>query len=148
MRYKAHPTINLILSITLLSISAANAAAEDTILTVPVDKLPYAATPEGVEFAALIGDRFTEPSMTMVKLPKGLVSPAHIKSANMFGVMISGAMTHTAVGADLAEEVVLASGSFYKIPGGVAHVSKCVSDVDCVTFLYQDGPFDFQAIDQ
>ena len=81
--------------------------------------------------------------MAMVHLPGGLVSPPHIKSANMFGVVVSGTMTHVAVGANTGEEIRLPPGSFYQIPANLPHVSKCVSDDDCITFLYQDGKFDF-----
>jgi hypothetical protein len=52
------------------------------------------------------------------------------------------------VGADPSSEVVLPEGSFYKIPAGLAHVSKCVSQIDCITFLYQDGKFDFLPVPQ
>lgn len=119
------------------------APAADVIKSLPTSELAWESTPEGVAFAPLNGDRFNESYMAMVRLPAGLVSPAHIKSANMFGVMISGAMVHSVVGADLNDEVVLPEGSFYRIPKNVAHVSKCVSTVECVTFLYQDGKFDF-----
>ena len=81
--------------------------------------------------------------MAMVRLPSGLVSPAHTKSANMFGVVISGSMKHYSVGVSEEKSPLLQTGSFYKIPKNVAHVSSCVSDKDCITFLYQDGQFDF-----
>ena len=84
----------------------------------------------------------------MVRLPAGLVSPPQVKSANVFGVMISGAMVHSNLNADSTNDVVLPAGSYYQIPAGTAHVSKCVSRVDCVTFLYQDGKFDFQRVSQ
>jgi len=118
-------------------------AQDEAIKNIPTANLDWDVTPEGVAFAPLIGDRFAEAYMAMVRLPAGLVSPAHVKSANMFGVMVSGSMTHSAVDADPKDAVILSEGSFYKIPKGVAHVSRCVSEVECVTFLYQDGKFDF-----
>ncbi len=120
-----------------------SSAAETDIINRPGENLTWEKTQEGVAFASLVGDRFAEPYMAMVRLPAGLVSPAHTKTANMFGVMISGAMVHTVPGADPASDIVLREGSFYKIPKNLPHVSKCVSTVDCVTFLYQDGKFDF-----
>jgi len=116
---------------------------ESTIDNVPIDQLNWEITGEGVEFAPLLGERFSQAYMAMVKLPAGLVSPAHVKSANMFGVVVAGTITHLAVGADPALEIPLSGGAFYKVPAGVGHVSKCISEVDCVTFLYQDGKFDF-----
>ena len=136
----------LVLSATLLVpalLVPALALATDAIKRLPASELAWESTPEGVAFAPLKGNRFKESYMTMVRLPAGLVSPAHIKTANMFGAIISGAMVHTVVGADSTEETVLPEGSFYTIPKNVPHVSKCVSTVDCVTFLYQDGKFDF-----
>jgi len=122
-------------------------ADENVIENVPMNKLAWEISQEGVGFAPLVGERFTEAYMAMVKLPAGLVSPAHIKSANMFGVVISGTITHLAVGADESEAIPLAEGAFYKVPAGVGHVSSCVSNVDCVTFLYQDGQFDFVPVE-
>lgn len=51
--------------------------------------------------------------------------------------------TEAIVNTDAASEVRLPAGSWYRIPAGFAHVSACVSAADCVTFLYQDGRFDF-----
>ena len=121
----------------------AQALTTEAIKSLPTSKLAWEHTPEGVAFAPLKGDRFSEAYMAMVRLPAGLASPAHSKTANMFGVMVSGAMVHSVVGADVKEDVILPEGSFYTIPKNVPHISKCVSSVDCVTFLYQDGKFDF-----
>lgn len=121
----------------------AAAATAEPITAMPSDALAWETTPEGVAFAPLMGDRFAEPYMAMVRLPGGLVSPAHVKSADMFGVMVSGIMTHVPAGNDPSKGTQLTTGSFYRIPAGVPHVSSCVSDQECVTFLYQDGKFDF-----
>ncbi|MEM8849203.1 MAG: hypothetical protein AAGE03_04125 [Pseudomonadota bacterium] len=114
----------------------------DQIAAMPPSVLDWATTPEGVAFAPLVGDRFVGGYMAMVQLPAGLISPAHSKSADMFGLVISGVMTHVAHG-NVGPEVFLPEGSFYHIPADLPHVSRCVSRVDCVTFLYQDGAFDF-----
>lgn len=137
------------LILPFIAIGAPNLiAGEGSIQNVPANDLAWEISQEGVGFAPLLGDRFKEAYMTMVKLPAGLVSPAHVKSANMFGVVISGTITHLAVGADPVSEVPLSEGAFYKVPAGVGHISKCISDVDCVTFLYQDGKFDFVPVKQ
>ncbi len=140
---------NLIFSalIALLTFSYlpvfSDASESPFVTNLPPNSLDWETTEEGVAFAPLIGKRFDEPYMAMVQLPHGLVSPPHTKTANMFGVVISGTMVHSRVGADSAAETLLPAGSFYKIPANLPHISKCVSAVDCVTFLYQDGKFDF-----
>jgi len=126
--------------VVLLVLSGVSLASE-RIINTPAQSLKWQKTPEGVAFASLVGDRFNEAYMAMVKLPGGLVSPPHVKSANMFGVMVSGAMVHKALGENSSP--VLHVGSFYKIPKNVPHISKCISNEDCITFLYQDGKFDF-----
>ena len=119
------------------------AQAQEPIQSAPASELAWETTPEGVAFAALVGDRFAEPYMAMVRLPAGLISPAHVKTANMFGVVVLGTMTNVLEGTDPLKGVLLPPGSFYRIPAGVPHISSCVSDSECVAFLYQDGKFDF-----
>ncbi len=129
----------LALSLLLLPLEA----TADTITTQPPTDMDWAATPEGVRFAPLVGDRFNEAYMAMVELPGGLVSPPHTKSSDMFGVMVAGTMTHVAMGEDPALGTPLGVGAFYHIPANVPHISSCVSAEPCIAFLYQDGAFDF-----
>lgn len=131
-----------------LCFTSAHAIDDSKIVNMPSSQLNWETTKEGVGFAPLQGDRFNEAYMAMVKLPAGLVSPAHIKTANMYGLVVSGTIANIAVGAEPSSEIELPTGSYYKIPAGLAHVSKCVSKVDCVTFLYQDGKFDFLPVGQ
>jgi len=121
-------------------------AAEIT--TLPTESLDWAKTPEGVAFAPLNGDRFSEAYMAMVSLPHGMISPPHIKTADMFGIVVSGSMTHVPAGVDPKDGQLLSAGAFYHVPAGIPHVSSCLSDQDCVTFLYQPGAFDFNVISQ
>lgn len=133
----------------LLAVTTTQAVGSDEIVNLPIPDMAWERTPEGVEFAALEGNRFDEAYMAMVRLPAGLVSPAHIKSANMFGIVVSGTMVHIAQKTtQKAPGKLLPEGSFYKIPAGLPHVSKCISSADCVTFLYQDGKFDFLPVPQ
>ena len=110
------------------------------------DSLQWETTPEGVAFAPLSGDRRSEPYFAMVRLPAGTVSPAHVKSATMFGVMIEGEMTHAAPGTE--NPAIIGPGGYYQVPANLPHISACVSATPCVTMLYQDGAFDFVPVDQ
>lgn len=139
-----------LLNLFLLAvISQPTQAAEPAGITlIPPASVDWVETPEGVAFAAFEGDRFTQPYQAMVRLPAGIVSPLHIKSANMFGVMLQGEMTHTEAGQDIATAQRIGVGAFYKIPKGLAHISACVSEVPCIAYLYQDGAFDFAPVTQ
>lgn len=124
-------------------------AVAETITSLPSDRLKWDTTPEGVAFSALSGNRFEDRYLAMVTLPAGIISPAHIKSADMFGVVVSGEMTHVPAGDDPSTGTRLGAGAFYHIPGGMPHVSSCVStNEDCVTVLYQPGAFDFLPVAQ
>ncbi len=135
-----------LLTVLLLSV-ATQSFADTDIMLVNSELLDWDKTPEGVEFAALDGNRFEASYMAMVRLPAGTISPPHVKSANMFGVIIAGSMTHTAVDSPLSGEEVGPEG-FCKVPAGLPHIFSCVSETPCVTFLYQDGAFDFQPVSQ
>lgn len=127
---------------------SATATEQGTLHLSPLTDLIWETTPEGVAFAALEGDRFTQPYMAMVRLPAGTVSPVHKKTAAMFGVVVAGEMTHALDEQEGQTLQRLGQGAYYKIPAGVAHVSACVSSTECITFLYQDGAFDFLPVAQ
>ena len=131
----------------IISLLATSAAAEDITL-IPPDGLEWKTTADGVAFAALDGDRFAEAYHAMVRLPAGVVSPPHIKTGAMFGVMLQGRMRHYPAGADPAAAPEIGPGGYYKISGGLAHVSACVSAEPCVTYLYQDRAFDFLPVSE
>lgn len=141
------PTLLGLSLITGLSLPA-TAAEPPAITLIPAPSLDWVETPEGVAFAALEGDRFTESYHAMVRLPAGIASPLHVKSANMFGVMIQGEMTHTITGQNPDTALRVGAGSFYKVPKGLPHISTCVSEVPCIAYLYQDGAFDFMPVAQ
>lgn len=135
---------------TLTMVAAASMAAADAgpIRLLDARDLVWETTPEGVAFAALQGDRHAGPYQALVKLPAGTVSPPHIKSAAMFGVMQQGQMIHYGVGENPERARRMGPGSFYEISGGAPHISACISDTPCIVYLYQDGAFDFLPVSQ
>ncbi|MES0879044.1 DUF4437 domain-containing protein [Roseibium sp. SCP14] len=133
----------LLASIGTSSVIPAFAMEPEVMKLKSLEDLDWETTPEGVGFAALQGNRFEESYMAMVRLPAGLSSPLHIKSAAMFGVVLSGEIVHLPGDNNDRSGKVLKSGAFYEIPAGMPHISKCVSAMSCITFLFQDGPFDF-----
>jgi len=134
-------------SIAATLIAVASASAEPIRLLGSNDFV-WETTPEGVAFAALQGDRFTESYQALVRLPAGTISPPQVKTANMYGVMLQGEMIHYLSDEDPATARRMGPGSFYSISAGTAHVSACVSDAPCIAYLYQDGAFDFLPVQQ
>ncbi len=120
-----------------------SAHAQDQIHNISAPQLPWQKTQEGAEFAALQGDRFQGAYQAMVRLPAGIESPLHIKTATMYGVVVEGTFVHSPANTPSTSEIPLGPGSFYKIPAGLAHISKCISATPCVSYLFQDGAFDF-----
>ncbi len=132
--------------VTLAIACMTGSGLADEITQVRAPELVWESTPEGVAFAALQGDRFREAYQAMVRLPAGITSPLHVKSANMFGVVIQGEMVHYAEGENPEQAKPIGPGAFYNIPRGLAHVSACVSATPCIAYLYQDGAFDFRPV--
>jgi len=132
----------------IVTLLAPISASAEQITLLDSNDFAWETTPEGVAFAALQGDRFTESYQALVRLPAGTVSPPHVKSANMYGVMLQGEMVHYANGENQETARKIRPGSFYSISSGTAHISACVSDVPCVAYLYQDGAFDFLPVQQ
>ena len=126
-------------ALTLMSLQA----TADPITLLGSEDFQWETTPEGVAFAALQGDRFAEASQALVWLPAGTISPPHVKTANMYGMMLQGEMIHYVAGNDPDGARIIGPGSFYEIEKGTPHVSACVSDTECIAYLYQDGAFDF-----
>ncbi|MBL4739596.1 MAG: DUF4437 domain-containing protein [Sneathiella sp.] len=140
--------ILVIFSTALILPGLAKADQSNSIQNIPKKSLNWETTSEGVAFAPLHGDRFKEAYMAMVKLQSGTISLPHVKTSNMFGVVISGTLVHRTMTDRQSEAPPLSKGSFYRIPKDLPHVSSCVSKEPCITFLYQDGKFDFIPVKQ
>ncbi|SHH84804.1 DUF4437 domain-containing protein [Marivita hallyeonensis] len=132
-----------VLPALLLAAALPGIEEADTITLLDSSDFAWQRTPEGVSFAPLHGDRFVDTYQALVELPAGTVSPPHVKSANMFGVLLRGEMIHYAATDDPHTARRVGAGSYYSIPAGLPHISACVSDTPCLAYLYQDGAFDF-----
>jgi len=138
----------LLLAAMMVLILVPTHASADQIKLLDTADFAWETTPEGVAFASLQGDRFAEAYQALVKLPGGTVSPPHVKSANMYGVMLQGEMIHYEADESPDAARKMGTGSYYSIPKGMAHISACVSEMPCIAYLYQDGAFDFLPVQQ
>ena len=79
---------------------------------------------------------------TFIRMPAHFVSPLHTHTEDYFGVVIEGVGVNTQQG---GEDKALPVGSYWLQKGKEKHVTKCVSDTDCLFFIYQPGKFDYLA---
>jgi hypothetical protein len=77
---------------------------------------------------------------TFIKMPAHFVSPLHTHTDDYFGIVISGVGVNTQSGKN---DVNLPQGSYWFQRGKEKHVTKCISDTDCLFFIYQPGKFDY-----
>lgn len=91
------------------------------------------------------GDNTKSRHGTLIKMPHGFSSPVHTHSADIYGTVVKGMAVNTADGD--SNEVILEPGSTWYQPGKAKHVTKCVSDEDCILLIYQPGKFDYLAAD-
>ena len=68
------------------------------------------------------------------------MSPLHNHTADYFAVVIEGVVVNTQPG---NADVPLRVGSYYFQKGRENHVTKCISDTDCLLFIYQPDKFDY-----
>jgi hypothetical protein len=73
-------------------------------------------------------------------MPANYVSPLHNHTADYFAVVIEGVVVNTQPG---NADVPLRVGSYYFQKGRENHVTKCISDTDCLLFIYQPDKFDY-----
>lgn len=100
--------------------------------------------PGVVSFGTVTGDRAKGAHGTFVRIPAGKATPLHTHGAAYNAVIIQGKMENPITDVDISD-AVLTAGSYYFVPAGAAHITRCAADspVDCISFFYQDVPFDF-----
>jgi quercetin dioxygenase-like cupin family protein len=78
---------------------------------------------------------------TFVKLPAGYSTPIHRHTGDYYAVVIQGVVANEQ--SVTAKDYPLGPGSYWFQLGNDDHVTKCLSKVDCVTFVSQSDKFDF-----
>ena len=77
---------------------------------------------------------------TFIRMPAKFVSPLHNHTADYFGIVIQGVAVNTQPG---NADVPLPVGSYWFQKGKENHVTKCVSAIECLFFIYQPDKFDY-----
>jgi hypothetical protein len=76
---------------------------------------------------------------TFIRQPPGFVSPNHTHTEDYYAVVVKGVIVNTQTG---GKEIRLPAGSYYFQRGEEDHVTKCVSETECLFFIVQPGKFD------
>jgi len=138
----------LVLALLLSLFLAQSASAEQPVFT-PADAVSYDdIIPGVVQFGTVAGDRATGAHGTFVRIPPGKATPPHTHAAAYHAVIIQGVLENPVAG-DATSQVQLTAGSYYYVPAGSEHITRCAADsaVDCISYFYQAVPFDFAVVE-
>ncbi len=113
--------------------------------SVPVTALQFGATGVVTDAGPLLaapgyGDSAHGRHGTLIKMPAKFVSPVHAHTEDYYAVVITGVMAN---GAPRADDVPLPPGSYWFQRGEEMHVTKCISQTECLFMTSQAGRFDF-----
>ena len=116
--------------------------------SVPADQIGFIGTGIKTDKGELLaGPAYRNPFEgrhgTFVKMPAGFVSPVHTHTEDYFAVVIKGVGANGPVD---ATDVPLPVGSYWFQRGEEAHVTKCLSQEDCLFFIVQPGKFDYVTV--
>lgn len=138
-------TAAILCAAVLTGAVAAMAADERTSVSTPAGQIQFG--PTGIKTDK--GELWAGPAYgnlaegkhgTFIRMPAGFVSPPHIHTEDYFGIVIAGVGAN---GPTTNDDLALPVGSYWFQRGGDSHVTKCLSDTDCLFFIYQPGKFDY-----
>jgi beta-alanine degradation protein BauB len=134
-------TIAVITSIAGVALAQENIPSS----SLPADKVQFGPTGLKTEVGELkagpaYGDLGKGRHGTFIRMPAKFVSPLHGHTADYFGIVIQGVVINTQPG---NADVPLPVGSYWFQKGKENHVTKCISDRDCLFFIYQPDKFDY-----
>ncbi|UMY60962.1 cupin domain-containing protein [Pseudomonas sp. LS.1a] len=139
------PKLNTTLLIMLLvSAAMANAGNEDVISIPDHAELEWKPLPPGgamISYANLMGELTgAQPYSALIKIRKGTHAFAHTHSASISKVVLEG----TAFTVVEGTRTEYPTGSFLRIPAGVAHESGCVAASNCLLYVHQPKGYDVE----
>ena len=102
-------------------------------LIIPADEARWRGTEfKGVEAAVLWGDPDAElPGAELLRIAPDLAFPEHTHSYDERVLVLSGTFVFILPGAN---ERQLQQGSYYYLPAGVVHSSRCAAAIKCLVY--------------
>jgi hypothetical protein len=108
---------------------------------VPITELKFYQNKEGLTIANGWGDPATGAHSNYIRMAGGTASGVHTHTHSYYGVVIAGVVANEAPGS--AQDHPLAAGSYWYQKGDERHVTKCISQSECLFFVTSKGPFDY-----
>lgn len=87
------------------------------------------------------GDPANGPHSNYIKMAGGTASGVHTHSESYYGVVIAGVVANEPPGSK--QDRPLAPGSYWYQKGNEPHVTKCISQTECIFFVTAKGAFDY-----
>lgn len=133
----------IVASIPALAAAAGSAPGlySDSSKIVPITELHFYQNKEGLTIANGFGDPASGAHSNYIRMAGGTASGVHTHSYSYYGVVIAGVVANELPGS--AQEHPLAAGSYWYQKGGERHVTKCISQTECLFFVTSKGAFDY-----
>jgi hypothetical protein len=113
----------------------------DSSKVVPVTELKFYQDKEGLTVANGWGDPANGAHSNYIKMPGGTASGVHTHTSSYYGVVIAGVVANEPPGSK--QDHPLPAGSYWYQKGGEQHVTKCISQTECIFFVTSKGAFDY-----
>ena len=110
-------------------------------MNIPATSLRFYRNADGMMFADAWGDPKTGAHSNFIRIPGGTTSPLHLHTSSYYGVVITGVVANERGVTD--PDRPLMAGSYWYQKGREGHVTKCISQTECLIFVTSSGPFDF-----
>ncbi|WP_309243373.1 DUF4437 domain-containing protein [Caballeronia sp. CLC5] len=104
-------------------------------------KVSCRAAYEGLTIANGWGDPAASAHSNYIKMAGGTASGVHTHTYSYYGVVIAGVVANEPPASK--QDHPLAPGSYWYQKGGEQHVTKCISQTECIFFVTSKGPFDY-----
>ena len=133
----------LVLVAMLVPVTA-RAQSPEPIL-VDYDAIEWIEIVPGVDFGNVYGV-FTEGGHgKLVRFAPGMASPPHTHTGPYHGIVLRGTATNPYEGE--TDPPRMEAGDYWYVPGGVAHVTACVSEEPCLLYTHSDGAWDIEVVE-
>ncbi|SFB36542.1 protein of unknown function [Rhizobium sp. NFR07] len=107
----------------------------------PVTELKFYQNKQGLTVANGWGDPANGAHSNYIKMAGGTASTIHTHSFSYYGVVVAGVVANEPPGS--TQDHPLPAGSYWYQKADERHVTKCISQTECLFFVTAKGPFDY-----